>query len=188
MSAGAVPSLESPEAMPRGVAAHSVRDNLERDYNIAYSRRRFLKAMVPAAELREMAELERLCFPPCENYDLRTLRMFVSKNGAGLIRLRDPGPEGRPLLTAFHLFDCLAAELITLDVHPLRRRQGIGQLLVSESMSKLREFGHDRVTCEIGITNEASLELHQRLGFQTKRLLKNYYGHGRHAYLLAARL
>lgn len=161
---------------------------LERDYNIAYSRRRFLKPLVTLPELREMVELERLCFPSCESYDLRSLRMFVSLNGAGLLRLRETLPDGRRLLAAFHLFDCLASELITLDIHPDYRRRGIGLALVSESMARLREFGHDRVRCQIGISNEASLELHRRLGFGIRRLLRDYYGHGRHAYLLTAKL
>ncbi|MGI8905850.1 MAG: GNAT family N-acetyltransferase [Candidatus Sumerlaeaceae bacterium] len=160
-------------------------DPLLRDYNIAYSRRRFLKPMVTDAELREMAELEKLCFPPPENYDLRTLRMFVSLNGAGLIRRREL-VDGVPRLIAFHLFDCLAGELITLDVHPQFRRMGIGKILVTESLKKLKELGHQQVTCQISVTNKPSLELHYAFGFKPVRTIRNYYGPSRDAFLLAA--
>ena len=162
-------------------------DLLRRDYNLAYSRRRYLKPMVPDAELREMAELEKVCFPPPENYDLRTLRMFVSLNGAGLLRRREL-VNGKPHLIAFHLFDCLAGELITLDVHPDFRRLGIGKALVAESMGKLAELGHKQVTCQISVSNAASLELHYPFGFKKTRTVKNYYGPGRDAYLLVAKI
>lgn len=158
-----------------------------RDYNIAYSRRRYLKPMLRDEELREMVDLERICFPPPSNYDLRTLRMFVSLNGAGLLRRREIVNE-RPLLVAFHLFDCLAAELITLDVHPDFRRNGLGSLLLTESLNKLREFGHSLVSCQIAVDNVPSLELHRRFGFEPVRRLKNYYGPGKDAYLLEAPL
>jgi ribosomal-protein-alanine N-acetyltransferase len=162
-------------------------DPIRRDYNLAYSRRRFLKPMLSDAELRELAELEKICFPPPENYDLRTLRMFVSLNGAGLLRRREL-IEGTPRLIAFHLFDCLAGELITLDVHPDYRRLGIGRGLVGESMAKLKELGHKQVTCQISVTNKASLDLHEPFGFRQVRTIRNYYGPGRDAYLLRATL
>lgn len=162
-------------------------DLLRRDYNIAYSRRRFLKPMITDAELREMAELEKVCFPPPENYDLRTLRMFASLNGAGLLRRREL-IDGTPKLIAFHLFDCLQGELITLDVHPDFRRHGIGRSLVAESMKKMHELGHKQVTCQISVTNDASLNLHYPFGFKRVRTVKNYYGPGRDAYLLIAKL
>jgi [ribosomal protein S18]-alanine N-acetyltransferase len=160
---------------------------LTRDYNIAYSRRRYLKPMLSDAELRDMVELERICFPPPSNYDLRTLRMFVSLNGAGLIRCREIVDE-RPMLIAFHLFDCVAAELITLDVHPKFRRNGLGSKLLTESLTKLAEVGHTQASCQIAVDNEPSLKLHQLFGFQPVRTLKNYYGPGRDAHLLVTSL
>jgi [ribosomal protein S18]-alanine N-acetyltransferase len=157
------------------------------DYNIAYARRRFLKPMVDDAQLREMLELERVCFPPPENYDLRTLKMFVSLNGVGLLRRYEVVDSG-PKLIAFHLFDCLSAELITLDVHPDFRRKGIGKGLLEMSLTKLREIGHEQATCQIATGNTASIDLHVAFGFRKVGRLRNYYGPGRHAYLMNARL
>lgn len=154
-------------------------------YNIAYSRRRYLKPMISDAEIRELAELETVCFPPPENYDFRTLRMYVSLNGAGLLRWHEPVGEGQRLV-AFHMFDCIMGELITLDVHPDFQRRGIGARLLETSMRKLAEIGHRRATCQIAVGNEASLLLHKRYGFKATRRIKNYYGPGRDAFFMVA--
>jgi [ribosomal protein S18]-alanine N-acetyltransferase len=158
-----------------------------RDYNIAYTRRRYLKPMVSDAELKEMAELERICFPPPTNYDLRTLRIFASLNGAGLLRRREI-VDDVPKLVAFMLFDCLTGELITVDVHPDFRRLGLGRKLMAEAIKKFTELGHSKVTSQVATTNESSLAMHKDLGFVVGRVLKNYYGPGRDAYNLTAKL
>ncbi|MCX7716955.1 MAG: GNAT family N-acetyltransferase [Candidatus Sumerlaeaceae bacterium] len=138
-----------------------------------------------------MVELEKICFPPPDNYDLRTLQNFVSLNGAGLLRWYPDSPAGAgapPPLVAFHLFDCFTAELITLDVHPDWRRQGIGSALLSRSLAKLRSLGHATVTCQIAVDNAASLALHAKFGFTPVGKIIGYYGSGRDAIHLAARL
>ena len=158
-----------------------------RDYNIAYTRRRYLKPMVSELELKEMAELEKICFPPPTNYDLRTLRIFASLNGAGLLRRREIVDDA-PKLVAFMLFDCLTGELITVDVHPDFRRLGLGRKLMTEALKKLGELGHSKVTSQVAITNESSLAMHKALGFDVGRVLKNYYGPGRDAFNLVAKM
>lgn len=157
------------------------------DYNIAYTRRRFLKPCLSPEEIRQLEALERLCFPPHDRYDFRTLRLFASLNGIGILRYYEETLPERPLV-AFHMFDCLTAELITLDVHPHHRRKGIGSQLLSLALDKLRSLGHTRATCEISVSNETSLRLHEKFGFKPVKLLRNYYGAGRHAYLLRASL
>ena len=156
------------------------------NYNISPSRQARRAPMIPHVELGELAHLETICFPPEELYDLDTLARFASLNGAGLLRWFETRDDGQSHLAAFHLFNCIAAELITLDVHPDHRRRGIGTALVTESLRKLRELGHRQATCQIATSNEASLDLHYRLGFKAVRTLRNYYGAGRNAHLLVA--
>ncbi len=157
------------------------------DYNFAYTRRRFLRPILSDCEIRELEKLERLCFSLRECYDFRTLRLFVSQNGIGILRYYEESLPDRPLV-AFHLFDCLAAELITLDVHPDFRRRGLATQLLKMSLQKLRSLGHTYAFCQIGVNNQPSLALHAKFGFRPWRVLKNYYGPGWHAYLLKAPL
>lgn len=157
------------------------------DYNVAYTRRWILRPCLTDVELRELEALEKLCFPPQDRYDLRTLRVFVSLNGIGVLRYYNDTLDP-PMLAAFHLFDCLAGELITLDVHPDYRGRGVATLLLATSLAKLRSLGHTSATCEIEIRNEVSLRLHAKFGFRPLRILKNYYGPGRDAYLMRTHL
>lgn len=157
------------------------------DFNIAYTRRRFLKPCLSPEEIRELEQLERLCFPPRDRYDFRTLRMFLSLNGIGILRYYEEADPQHPLV-AFHLFDCLGAELITLDVHPQYRGRGIASQLLQMSLDKLRALGHTRATCQISVVNQPSLRLHKKFGFKPVRLLRDYYGPGRDAYLLRVSL
>lgn len=160
---------------------------LKSAYNIAYTRRRYLKPLVSDAELRPLGELEKLCFPPPQNYDLRTLRMFLSMNGIGLVREQEIVGE-ELVLRGFHLFHCFLGELITLDVHPDYRRLGLGAAMLEESLGKLRLMGHATALCQIGVRNEGSLRLHRRFGFEAVRVLPHYYGPWRHAYEMMAPL
>lgn len=160
---------------------------IKSDFNLAFTRRRFLKPLISDNEIHELVELEKICFPPPENYDQRTLQLFVSMNGIGLLRWFEEG-ETDCRLAGFHIFDCFAAELITIDVHPEFRRRGIARRLYDLSLGKLKELGHQSVSCQIATSNDSSLAFHRLYGFKPVKRLRNYYGPGRDAYFLKAPL
>jgi L-amino acid N-acyltransferase len=51
-------------------------------------------------------------------------------------------------------------------VHARRRRQGIGRLLVGELLERARQSGKHAVIAGIDAENEASLRMHEALGFE----------------------
>lgn len=148
--------------------------------------------------LRDMARLERLCFPRPFNYPLGTLRRFLAQPGAALLTWRAepdadvppaalPDGTGAPgALVAFHVFDFDDRELITLDVHPDWRRRGLGTRLVGESLARLAAAGCRRARCHIAVGNDASVDLHAKLGFRVIRRVRAYYGPARAAWLMEA--
>jgi len=77
-----------------------------------------------------------------------------------------------------------AAHVISLAVHPDFRRRGIGKELLQKLLEALLERGATHVRLEVENSNEAALALYQKLGFRIMGLLRDYYGSGRHAYIM----
>lgn len=145
----------------------------------------FIPQQITFEEINEIAKLEAFCYSKNERYDFETLWDFLSERGMASIRITN---EETNQLIAFHLFQTKTSELITLDVHPNFRRLGYGTGLVNKSLEYLKKINHNKVTCEIATTNEESLRVHYKLGFQPIKTLNNYYGKNKDAYLLSASL
>jgi ribosomal-protein-alanine N-acetyltransferase len=130
-------------------------------------------------ELAELVELERVCYPPEESYSEEFIRELLRMAGCHLVRWRVRGQ-----LAGFQISNLEMAELITLDVHPDFRRQGLGSSILGETLEKMRRAGLPRVFCAIATDNEPSVKLHQRFGFEICGVHPNYYDSGRDAYVL----
>ena len=135
-------------------------------------------------ELKALRALELVCYPLNETYTIEMLRDFLAYPTALLVRQFTA--EGR--LVAFQISNVRAAELVTVDVHPDFRRQGLGRKILLATLSEFRKRGATRACCEIRTDNEASLRLHWELGFTTLGRIPNYYPSGADAFMLGAKL
>jgi len=61
--------------------------------------------------------------------------------------------------------------LVYIFVHPAYARQGIGSYLLGSLMKSLRDLGYRRIVSGLYSNWEASLGLHQKMGFQIHRRL-----------------
>ena len=130
-------------------------------------------------EIRQLYELDALCFPSPLSYPLDVIHRFVRQRGASLLRKWD----GEKLI-AFVLCNSETGEIITLDVHPEYRRRGLGKELLSQAISLLRQEGVPTIFSYVATTNIPSLMLHLRAGFKIRRYIRNYYSNGTSAYVL----
>jgi ribosomal protein S18 acetylase RimI-like enzyme len=73
--------------------------------------------------------------------------------------------DGLPVGYAFAHMNGLHAHVTRLAVHPAYQRQGIGTLLMADSIEHLRAQGVETVTLNTQTYNENSLRLYRRLGF-----------------------
>jgi len=78
--------------------------------------------------------------------------------------------------------------VISLAVHPEFRCRGIGTLLMKQLLERMKRVKASHVKLEVEARNEAALTLYRKLGFREMGLLKDYYGHGRHAYIMVREL
>lgn len=98
--------------------------------------------------------------------------------------------EGGELLAySGYWFDGEDAELMTIGVDPLARRQGLARLLLMTLTDMARSQGARRMLLEVGVNNLPALSLYQAFGFYRIGLRRGYYQpQGIDAYCMAKNL
>ena len=134
-------------------------------------------------QLDLMCEIESLCYDADTAYDRDLMREMLEEPG---VLLLCEWRAGR--LAGFQVNDRSTETIITIDVHPDFRRQGIARSLMRRSLEVLTAVGQRRVFSQVGVTNTASIMLHMRFGFKIRHRIPNYYGPGDDAFLLARSL
>ncbi len=76
------------------------------------------------------------------------------------------------------------ARILALAVEEGWRRHGIGSSLAERFIENFREFGVQRVTLEVRVTNEAAISLYESMGFQPRDVIEGYYGDDEDAYVM----
>jgi len=133
-------------------------------------------------DLATVTELDRLCFPPGIAFPEETFYQCLAADECLNLGIEQSGE-----LIAFAIFclrDVCSAQVITIDVHPERRRQGLADRLMTELESQARKTGISRVVLQVGVDNLPAQNLYRKWGYQVRSRLKNYYGPGQDAYLM----
>ena len=131
-------------------------------------------------DLPSLWALDRLCFEPGIAYSRRQIQRFLLLPGA-----RSVLAETRGELIGFALGYPDAPDLarvVTLDVHPGFRRQGLGRRLLGELLARLAAAGSARTLLEVDVRNSGAIEFYRREGFREIRRLPSYYGRGLDAF------
>ena len=128
-----------------------------------------------------MADLHRAAFPPAEAWsrdvmflhlELPTTIGFLHPDG-GLILARSVADE---------------AEILTLAVHPEKRRAGIGGALLRAAMDRVWAAGAATMFLEVAVTNAPAQALYRAHGFQNAGMRRRYYADGGDALVLRCTL
>jgi ribosomal-protein-alanine N-acetyltransferase len=134
-----------------------------------------------SAHAAVMAEIHRAAFPPAESWsrdvvllqlELPTTFGFVHSRG-GMILARVAADE---------------AEILTLAVHPAKRRQGLGAALLRAAMRRAAALGATSMFLEVAVTNRAARDLYAAHGFAESGLRRRYYTDGSDALVLRSTL
>lgn len=67
------------------------------------------------------------------------------------------------------------AEILTIGVHPAKRRTGLAQEMLNHALTLLGPYGVDRLLLEVAADNKAGIAFYQRNRFQRDGVRKNYY-------------
>ncbi|OPY30311.1 MAG: putative N-acetyltransferase [Methanocella sp. PtaU1.Bin125] len=71
--------------------------------------------------------------------------------------------------------------IYTLDVDESYRGLGIGSQLTSALLEQLRLAGCEKCFLEVRVNNHSAIKLYERLGFEKKNMIFDYYAPGVHA-------
>ncbi|MEE8400778.1 MAG: GNAT family N-acetyltransferase, partial [Candidatus Hydrothermarchaeaceae archaeon] len=58
---------------------------------------------------------------------------------------------------------------------PIKRKKGIGKILMSATINRLCEFGANNVWLEVRISNNDAIEFYKKLGFAEEGIIPAYY-------------
>jgi ribosomal-protein-alanine N-acetyltransferase len=152
------------------------------------------------ADLDSIMEIERVAF--ATPWSARAYRYEITQNEHSIMlvvrpaaplrgllaRLRDRLEPARPgLLLGYAGIWLLLdeAHICTIAVHPGRRRQGLGELLLLALLDQGLERGARRATLEVRVTNLAAQGLYRKYGFEIVAVRKRYYSdNGEDAYIM----
>ena len=130
-------------------------------------------------EIKELVELDARCFDPPINYSSRDIKFYTLHPEAILLREYE-----KKTLIAYCLGNAKDGNIITIDVHPLYRRRGLGRRLLVQMLREFRARNIAQAISQIALDNLPSIQLHQSLGFQIRHILYGYYPDGTAAYEL----
>ena len=134
---------------------------------------------VAPADLEALHQLDAVCFEPGIAYSRGELRRFLGMSTAEAVAAEEDGT-----LAGFaigYLSGRRIAHVVTLDVRPERRRGGLGKVLLEELLARLARAGAREGRLEVSTENGGAIAFYEKLGFQTRRRLRDYYGPGRDA-------
>lgn len=131
-------------------------------------------ALTPFADAAAMAKLHALCMPQsmAGAWTAESFANMVAQNNVHGLAIKGAEQHG------FILWRGLGAEaeILTLAVHPEKRRQGWGRALVQAVCQAAAHAGAEAVHLEVPHNNEAASGLYAGCGFAPVGRRGGYYG------------
>lgn len=67
------------------------------------------------------------------------------------------------------------AHITNIAIHPDYRGRGLGEALLSHMMRRAKEWGADKMTLEVRVSNTVAQRLYKKLGFEPSGIRPRYY-------------
>ncbi len=136
-----------------------------------------------ASDFDSLWALDQVCFAPELAYSRREMRELMSmRNAATWLAESQPEtatgePAAKPAPLGFIVLHAAGTtgHVITLDVAPQSRRQGLGAALLAIGELYSRRRGARRMRLETAVNNDTALRFYKRQGYQITNRLNGYY-------------
>jgi [ribosomal protein S18]-alanine N-acetyltransferase len=122
-------------------------------------------------------ELDQICFRPGIAYSYEDLQEFLFRPSSITVVAEDIQEKiaGFAILELYRERKQIIGHVITLDVHPSRRRLGVGRKLMSALEEIARKSGANLLRLEVASDDEGAQAFYSRVGFNAAGRLKRYY-------------
>ena len=124
-----------------------------------------------------MYALDQACFRPGISYPLEALHYFVSDPASfSIVAESDAEPcAGFCIVELMGKRESLHGHIVTIDVQPGLRRQGIGAMLMQALEDRLSELHATRCILEVAVDDAGAQEFYASRGYRVTHRLPNYY-------------
>ena len=129
------------------------------------------------SDLRALFELDQVCFQSGIAYSIDEMRYFLSTPRSLKVVAEDE--DGR--LAGFAIAELVrergvsGGHVITIDVAPQMRRQGVGRLMMAALEQQLRGVSAGWIRLEVAVNNPVAQEFYASLQFQATARMRGYY-------------
>ena len=137
-------------------------------------------------DFEALYQLDQVCFEEGIAYSREELSRFLAISSADGVVADDA--DGVAGFAIGYVARGRVAHIVTLDVDPSRRRAGLGSALLQDLLERFSRAGARQARLEVSVENRGAIAFYERLGFFRHRVIRNYYGSGRHAYEMEKRL
>ena len=139
------------------------------------------------SDFPRLLQIDQDSFPSGVAYDSAELSFFMNRAGAETIVLESSGTIVAFLIMEVHR-NRRMANIVTLDVDKDHRRHGHATQLLKRSEQILTEYGVETYDLQVDVTNAGAIRFYELHGFETVRVLRDYYANGNDAYLMVKEL
>ena len=128
------------------------------------------------ADFDTLWEIDQACFSADVAYSRKEFAYYLrSARAACILALEDSRTLGF-ILGDHHPGH--RGHIITLDVIPSARAQGLGSMLMHEIEKRLRSAGCDSILLEVAVNNSVAMRFYKGHGFSVLKTLRRYYPGG----------
>lgn len=125
--------------------------------------------LISAADLAEIAEIERLCFG--EPWSERSLELLLRDGNFGMVAKKG----GRTAAYVGVISTLPDGEITNVATHPDFRRMGLGEAVLTALKAEAAKRGIETLFLEVRRSNEPAKALYAKLGFQIIGERKGFY-------------
>ena len=124
-----------------------------------------------------MYALDQACFRPGIAYSFEAMHYFVHhpSNFSIIAESEIEQCAGFCIVELVRRRGLVYGRIITIDVQPALRRQGVGVILMQALEARLAELKATRCTLEVAVDDAGAQEFYATRGYRVTARLSNYY-------------